>query len=163
MGVGFSMRKDCGLDLFWDFEFDDITKAKPPDTKGVYVIQVRKPGMPPDEIMKSLESHPEQLKGEKVPKDLLTRIGRIQNIGDCPILFIGSSGVRSGSRPTLKTRYRDLTQRHAARYPIWALLHFGWELDFGWKATDRPKELEAELKEKYLNRGRRALPALVVR
>jgi hypothetical protein len=157
------MRKECGLDLFYDFAFEDITTAKPPDAKGVYVIQVRKPGLPPDEIMKRLESHPEQLEGGKVPKDLLTRIGRIRNIGDCPILFIGSSGVRSGSRPTLKTRYRDLTQRHPARFPIRALLHFGWELDFGWKAAENPREQETELKERYLNRGRRAPPALVVR
>jgi hypothetical protein len=157
------MRKDCGLDLFWDFEFDDITKAKPPDTKGVYVIQVRKPGMPPDEILKTLGSHNGHPNGEKVREDLLKRIGRIQNIGDCPILFIGSSGGRPGSRPTLKTRHRDLTRRHTARLSIQALLRFGWELDFGWKAADNPGELEAELKGRYLSRGRRALPALAVR
>ena len=157
------MRKDCGLDLFWDFTFEDITAAYPPDAKGVYVIQVRKPGLPPDEIMKSLESQPGLLEGEKARESLLKRIGRIQNIGDCPILFIGSSGARAGDRPTLKTRYRDLTRRHTARFPVRALLRFGWELDFGWKATENPRELEAELKEKYLNRGRRAPPALLVR
>lgn len=157
------MRKDCGLDLFWDFQFEDLTRANPPDAEGVYVIQVRKPGKPPDEIMKNLESHPGHLKGQKVEKNLLKRIGRIQNIGDCPILYIGSAGTSQKSRHTLAGRYRDLTRRHTARFSVWALLHFGWELDFGWKATDNPGEVEAELRERYLNRGRRALPALVVR
>jgi hypothetical protein len=47
--------------------------------------------------------------------------------------------------------------------PIWALLYFGWELDFGWKADENPKELEKDLKEKYMTRQRRIPPALVVR
>lgn len=153
------MRKDCGLDLFWDFTFEDLTGAKPPDAKGVFVIQVRKPGMPPDEIMDALESHPWHLGGEKAEKNLLKRIGRIQNIGDCPILYIGSAE----GKKTLSGMYRELSRRHTARFPIRALMHFGWELDFGWKVDDNPRDLEAELKEKYLNRGRRALPALVVR
>jgi hypothetical protein len=156
------MRKNCGLDLFWDFQFEDIRTAKPPDAKGVYVIQVRTQGIPPDEIMENLESHPEHLEGEGERRNLLKGAGRIRNIGDCPILFIGSTGGRR-SQPTLKTRFRDLGRSHAARFPIRALLHFGWELDFGWKVTENPREVEAELKERYLNRGRRAPPSLATR
>jgi hypothetical protein len=150
------MRKNCGLDLFWDFTFEDIGTAHPPDMKGVYVIQIRKPGIPADEILKHLES--EHRAGEKVRKSHLERAGRIQNIGECPILYIGSAA----GRRTLSGIFRDLTRRHTARYPIQALLHCSWELDFGWRATENPRELEAELKERYLNRGRRSLPALAV-
>jgi len=153
------MRKDCGLDLFWDFVFDDITRAKPPDTGGVYVIQVRKPGIPPDEIMKNLESHPGHLAGGKGKENLLKQTGRIQNIGDCPILYIGSAA----GKKTLSGMHRELNRRHTARFPIRALLSSGWELDFGWKATENPGEAEAELKERYLNRGRRSPPALGAR
>lgn len=153
------MRKDCGLDLFHDFTFEDITTAEPPDAEGVYVLLVRKPGMPPDEIMESLKSHPEPVTGDKVPKSLLKLAGRIRKIGDCPILFIGSAA----GYKTLSGVHRDIGRHHATHFPVRALLSFGWELDFGWKATDHPREVEAELKERYLNRGRRALPALAVR
>ena len=46
---------------------------------------------------------------------------------------------------------------------VWALLYFGWRLEFGWHESDVPKSAEAELKEKYkaLHDGR--LPALVER
>jgi len=39
-------------------------------------------------------------------------------------------------------RYRDLARRHTALYPRWVLLYFGWELEYGWKVSDEPKELE---------------------
>jgi hypothetical protein len=157
------MGKDCGLDLFWDFEFDDITRAKPPDAKGVYVIRVRKPGTPPDEIIRNLEPHISRLGWEMAGKYLLDRIGRIRKIGDCPIIYIGSAGTNPGSRHTLAGRYRDLVSRHTIQFPIWALLYFGWELDLGWKADENPKELEKDLKERYETRQRRMPPALVVR
>jgi hypothetical protein len=56
-----------------------------------------------------------------------------------------------------------LTRRHTAQYPVFALLSFGWEMDFGWKVTDRPKETEAFLKAEYRKRQKGRLPALVVR
>jgi hypothetical protein len=157
------MGKDCGLDLFRDFEFDDITSAKPPDAKGVYVIRVRKPGMPPDEIIRNLRPHILHLGWKMAGKYLLDRIGRIEKIGDCPIIYIGSAGTNPGSRHTLAGQYRGLVNRHAIQFSIWALLYFGWELDFGWKAGENPKELEKDLKERYETRQRRIPPALVVR
>jgi hypothetical protein len=157
------MREDCGLDLFRDFSFEDLPRAKPPDEKGVYVIRVRTPGIPPDEILQRLVPRISRF-GWKMAEDyLLDRIGRIRNIGECPILYIGSAGTGSTRRQTLASRYRDLTRRHTAQFSIWALLYFGWKLDFGWKVTENPREEETDLKTRYLNRGRRALPALVVR
>jgi hypothetical protein len=29
------------------------------------------------------------------------------------------------------------------RYPLWPLLYFGWELEYGWKGSDEQKEQEA--------------------
>jgi len=157
------MREDCGLDLFWDFTFGDLTSADPPDKKGVYVIRVRTPGMPPDEILQRLEPLISRFGWQMAEDYLRNRISRIQNIGDCPILYIGSAGTNPTSKHTLAGRYRDLTRRDTAQFPIWALLYFGWKLDFGWKVTGNPRDDEAELKAKYLNRGRRSPPALVVR
>jgi hypothetical protein len=157
------MREDCGLDLFRDFVFQDLTSANPPDRKGVYAIRVRTPGMPPDEILQRLEPCISRFGWQMAEDYLLGRISRIRNIGECPILYIGSAGTSPVSRHTLAGRYRDLTRRHTAQFPVWALLCFGWKLDFGWKVTENPRDEEAELKARYLNRGQRSLPALVVR
>jgi len=157
------MGENCGLDLFLDFEFQDITCAQPPEEKGVYVIRVRKAGMPPEEIVQSLAPHVSRLRWEMAEKYLLDRIGRILNISDCPIIYIGSAGTNPGSRHTLAGRYQDLVRRHTIQFPVWALLYFGWELDFGWKVVERPGELERDLKERYETRQRRMPPALVKR
>jgi elongation factor P--beta-lysine ligase len=46
-------------------------------------------------------------------------------------------------------------------YPIWALLYFGWELEFGWKEEEDPRNAESKLKQKYAERHNNKLPALV--
>jgi hypothetical protein len=163
MGGVFAMAKSCPLDLFRDFEFADITKVKPPDTRGVYVIQVRKAGIPANELIKKLIPHLSRLRWKMAQDHLLDRISRILNIADCPILYIGSAGTNPTSKGTLAGRYRDLTRNHPAQLPLLALLYFGWELDFGWKVTDNPRELEAELKNKYQTRGHQKIPALAMR
>jgi hypothetical protein len=125
------MGKDRGLDPLRDFEFHDITEAKPPDAKGVYVIRVRKPGMPPDEIIRNPEPHLSRLGWEMAERYLLDRIRRIRKIGECPVIYLGSAGTNPESRHTPAGRYRDLVNRHTIR----ALLCFGREQDFRSKAV----------------------------
>jgi hypothetical protein len=153
----------CGMDLFTDFTFEDITKANPPQEKGVYVIKVKKRGLPPDEIISQLTTHIAGLCWEMVQASLTSRIARINNITGCPVIYLGSAGTSHASRHTLAGRYRDLASRHPARYPLFALLYSGWELEYGWKVSDEPKELEAELKKEYRKRRKGKLPALVGR
>jgi len=43
-------------------------------------------------------------------------------------------------------RYRDLAHRHTAQYPLWTLLYFGWEPEYGWNVSDEQKALEAAWK-----------------
>jgi len=43
------------------------------------------------------------------------------------------------------------------------LLYFGWELEFGWKKSNRPKQEEEKLKIKYQKLHNGKLPALVAR
>jgi hypothetical protein len=108
----------CGMDLFTDFTFKDITKANPPEKKGVYVIKITKRGMPPDEIISQLTTHIAGLRWEMVEAYLTSRIARISNITKCPVIYIGSAGTSKKSRHTLAGRYRDLASRHTAQYPL---------------------------------------------
>jgi len=133
----------CGMDLFTDFTFEDITKANPPEKKGVCVIKVKKRGMPPDEIISQLTTPIAGLRWEMVQDYLTSRIARINNITGCPVIYLGSAGTGHTSRHTLAGRYRDLASRHTVQYPLWALLYFRWELEYGWKVSDEPKEMEA--------------------
>jgi len=68
---------------------------------------------------------------------------RINNITGCLVISIGSAGTNPESRHMLAGRYRDLASRHTAQYPLFALLYSGWELEYGWKVSDEPKELAA--------------------
>ena len=108
----------CGMDLFTDFTLEDITKANPPDKKGVYVIKVKKRGMPPDGIISRLTTPIAGHHWEMVQAYLASRIARITNITGCPVICLGSAGTGHTSRHTPAGRYRDLAGRHMAQYPL---------------------------------------------
>jgi len=132
----------CGMDLFTDFTFEDITKANPPQEKGVYVIKIKKRGLPPDEIISQLTTPIAGLRWEMVQAYLTSRIAPITTITECPVIYPGSAGTGKKSRHTLAGQYRDPASRHMAPYPLRALLYSGWELEYWWKVSDEPKELE---------------------
>jgi len=98
-----------------------------------------------------------------VSDHILSRIKRIENVSQCPVIYIGSAGTRQDSKNTLRGRYKEFSQRHTAMYPVWALLYFGWELDFGWEEGDSPRDAEDDLKQKYAILHSGKLPALVER
>lgn len=51
------MSEYSSLDLFDDFTFEDITQARRPEEKGVYVIRIRNQGTDPGEIIAALTPH----------------------------------------------------------------------------------------------------------
>lgn len=155
---------DCCSTLFTDFTFQDLENADPPNEKGVYIIKVKSKSEVPPSVM--IEKTRQLLSGidwDFVKKFIMSRVERLDKIGNCPIIYIGSAGGQRGSKNTLRGRYREFSLRHTIMYPIWVLLYFKWKLEFGWKNSVKPKQEEEELKIKYrkLHNGR--LPALVER
>ena len=154
---------ECCRDLFLDFSFDDISRAKPPKQKGVYCIKVLKRGLPTGDIEKEVANHISLLRWEMVEEYLVNRIHRLHNISLCPIIYIGSAGTNTMSKHTLAGRYQDFKLRHTIQYPLWALLFFGWELHYGWMVTGDPAGIEGRIKTAYQERHYGKLPALVSR
>ena len=154
--------KCCG-NLFSDFKFKDIRMAQPPENKGVYVIRVKKRGSPIEEVVRRAKQVIDQLDWTIVSEKMFNRIERLENVKQCPVIYIGSAGTRSSSEHTLKGRYKDFGGRHTAMYPLWALLYFGWELEYGWKEEAQCARLEKSLKKSYKRAHKGKLPALVYR
>jgi len=138
-----------------------MQNAQPPDNKGVYVIRVKKRGKVVKGMMEEVRRAVENLKWDIVGKRILNRIDRLIRINKCPLIYIGSAGTQEGNRKTLKKRYEEFSGRHTAMFPIWALVYFGWELEFGWKKTKNPRDAEDKLKRKYKKQHGNRLPALV--
>jgi hypothetical protein len=156
-------QSDCCQDLFEGFTFDEITRSKPPNKKGVYCIKIQNRGIPTEEIEKILENQISLLRWGMVQDYLLDRIHRIHNIADCPVIYLGSAGTNVMSKHTLAGRYQDFKKRHTVQYPLWALVYFGWELHYGWRVSENSAETEAQLKQQYRDRHQGKLPALVSR
>jgi len=156
-------QENCCAGLYAEFKFEDLRSALLPKKRGIYVIKVRKEGNPAKEIVKPVKQIVENLKWKMVEKHILNRINRLKGINQCPTIYIGSAGYRENSKNTLNNRYKELSGRHTAMYPIWALLYFGWDLEFGWKEESNPKDAECQLKQEYKKKHGDELPALVKR
>lgn len=125
---------ECCSTIFTDFTFQDLTNADPPNEKGVYIIKVKSKSEVPQNVM--IEKTRKLLSGigwDLVTDFIMSRVERLSKIGDCPVIYIGSAGGQRGSKNTLRGRYREFSLRHTAMYPIWVLLYFNWELEFGWE------------------------------
>lgn len=153
----------CCQDLFSGFTFQDIRYASPPDRKGVYIIRVQRRGMSVRETVERVERVVHDLNWPLVGNRMLNRIKRIERINSCPVIYIGSAGTQRGSKHTLKGRYKDFAGRHTAMYPLWALLYYGWDLEYGWREEESPAGLEEALKRRYKQSHADRLPALVYR
>ena len=153
----------CCDNLFRDFIYEDIRHAAPPLLRGVYTIRVRQRGQDVSEILASTEKLLAGLDWHIITTKAQSRLNRLQNIGACNTIYIGSGGTHSDSKYTLAGRYKDFAGRHTIMFPLWALLLHGWQLDYGWKAVDGAKQFEAHLKSAYRQQHHEHLPALVVR
>jgi hypothetical protein len=145
------------------FTFTDIRAAEPPEQRGVYIIRVKQQGTPVIEMMQQAEAIVRQLQWPMVERKMLNRLHRLHQISECPLIYIGSAGTRTESRNTLRGRYEEFAGRHTIMFPLWALLYFGWNLEYGWKIEDTPNTAEAELKRGYQAQHSGKLPALVQR
>lgn len=157
-------QDNCCNAAFSDFVFQDIRTAQPPKSKGVYVIRVKSKGLPVLEIIAYTEQTVAKLQWPMMTKNVLGRVKRIKNINQCPVIYIGSAGTHVRSKHTLLGRYNDFSGRHTVMYPLWVLLYFGWELEYGWRIEpDSPASLEEDLKQIYKQAHNGRLPALVHR
>ena len=155
---------DCCNGLFDAFEFTRFQDAEPPKRRGVYVIRIHRRGTPAEEVREKAVDLAESIGWDVAGRFLCSRLNRLSKIGDCPTIYIGSAGTYAGSKNTLHGRYLELATRHTAKYPIWALLSSGWELQYGWMIVDEnPGAAEAALKERYQEAHGGKLPALVNR
>ena len=155
---------DCCNGLFDAFEFTRFQDAEPPKRKGVYVIRIHQRGTPVGEVHDRAIALAESIGWDVADRFLCSRFDRLSKIGDCPTIYIGSAGTYAGSKNTLKGRYLELATRHTAKYPIWALLSSGWELQYGWMVVDEnPGTAEEALKGQYRKAHAGELPALVSR
>jgi len=144
-------QTNCCDNLLAEFKFENLTTAEPPDEKGVYAIRIKSRNEKTPQIMiektRQLVLHN---RWKSVEGYIMNRVGRLKKITDCPIIYIGSAGTQAGSKNTIRGRHKEFCSRHTAMYPIWVLIYFGWELEFGWKAVaQNPKHGEEELKGKY--------------
>ena len=154
-------QRTCCEDLFSDFTFWDIRAAAPPKTKGIYAVRVTRRGKPVADILQQVGEAIEHLDWPIVGKKMVSRVDRLVKIDACPVIYIGSAGTRPSSEYTLKGRYSDFAGRHTAMYPLWALLYFSWDLQYGWKEGENSASLEENLKRRYKERHSGKLPALM--
>ncbi len=155
---------NCCNGLFDAFEFTRFQDADPPKRKGVYVIRTCQRGTPAEEIRDKAVGQAGSIGWNLAEEFLCSRLDRLLKIGDCPTIYIGSAGTYARSKNTLQGRYRELATRHTAKYPVWALLSSGWELQYGWMIVDdHPGAAEEVLKAQYRKAHSGKLPALVNR
>jgi hypothetical protein len=145
-----SKNQQCGLDSFNDFTYKDIAHAKPPEKPGVFIIKTRKSGTDEIDINDQLIGNFTNIKWKRMYSIFETRLDKIVHMSNCPILYIGSTITSLKSRQTLANQYQELAYCHPITFSLWALLHYNWKLDFGWKVCDNPKKYAADLKTMYV-------------
>ncbi len=154
----------CCDNRFVTFTFEEIREASPPKKKGVYAIRIKARGTPTARMIEESAKLVNKLMWAKVEKYIMSRISRLKEIGDCPVIYVGSAGTRSKSKHTLQGRWQDFCIRHTAMYPLWTLIYYGWDSEFGWLVETRdPEKLENPLKQEYRRDHSGKLPALVAR
>lgn len=158
---------NCCSNLFSKFEFQDLRAELPnneKNKKGVYVIRVKRRDKPVKEIVEQIKQFVRKINWKSAEDFILSRIKRLEMINQCPIIYIGSAGERAKGKPskvTLNKRRKQLSKRHTASYPIFALIYLGWELEFLWKEEVSPRDTEEQLKREYKEAHNGKLPALV--
>lgn len=151
----------CKCDqIFADFRWYDLVTIRMkmlPKDAGVYAVRVRERGKPVEWITSRSHALLGKIGWFSLENYVLSRIRRLENIGDCPVIYIGAAPT------SLRGRYKDMCgERHTAFYPIVALLFAGWKLDFGSFEDNEPAKKERLLKEQF-RKVHGTLPALVQR
>ncbi len=161
--MGNHKQGKCCDELYYEFKFQDLIIAQPPRKKGVYIIRVKNKGENKTTIIEKVQTLVTSINWDLVNTHVMSRVKRLGRIGQCPVIYIGSAGTQPKSKNTLKNRYKELSNRHTAMYPIWALLYFGWKLEYGWKVCEDSKGEEVTLKKAYQQIHQGKLPAIVER
>jgi hypothetical protein len=154
-----SQIMNCCEQLFDDFQFADLRTANPPKQKSLYVIRVKQKGLAPSKIIREVKLVTNKL-GWSIVEDFVdSRMSHLSRIDNCPLIYIGAN--RDKGENTISDRYKEIANRHTIMHPLWALIYFDWDFDFGWKVNSKPESFEKLYKQKYraLHGGRP--PALV--
>lgn len=151
----------CECDhIFTGFLWKDLVTLnanKLPKTTGVYAIRIGKRGEPIERVISRAYEFLGKINWPPFRNHVLSRVHRLEEIRECPIIYIGAAPT------SLQGRYKDLCgRRHTAFYAIIALLFAGWKLDFGWIEDEEPLQKERHLKRQYANLHGN-LPAIVRR
>ena len=150
---GFDIRNVNLKDLNADFP-----KLK---SKGIYLISILKRGENADLVYDKLKIIIDQLKWNMVEIFMNDRVKRICKINDCSIIYIGAAGGQhKDSKNNLIGRYFGFKDSHTIMMPLWALIYFGWELNYHFIAIDNPQILEEKLLQGFKEVHAGALPAL---
>ena len=148
--------------IFNQFIFENIKTISPPNELGVYTIRINKAGEPVDCILKNTKQIIEKLEWNLVTVYMEKRINRISRIEECPYIYIGKAGGENkhNGQKGLYFRFQKFKNNHTAMMPLWVLLYFGWDLEYGYYICNDPQNIENELKISYKGiHG--VLPALV--
>ncbi len=140
----------CNCDrLFSDFKWHELASLRAeqlPRVPGVYVVRVIERGVDPAEARERLLNVISETNWVELLSFVKDRLMRLNRIGDCPVIYIGSSS-------NIRVRFKDLAGlRHTAFFPVLTLLLGTWRLDYGFKTTgsrDEALRLEEWLKMKY--------------
>lgn len=102
---------NCCNNLFDDFTFENLTSAKPPNERGIYVVRVKsRSEVPLNDMIEKTRKLLSGIGWNLVIDFIMSRVERLTNIGNCQIIYIGSARGRSESKNTLKNRYEEFRE-----------------------------------------------------
>ncbi len=133
--LGPRCRCDYIFEGFYWHELATLKASHLPRKPGVYVIRVIEKRDEPINARRNLEEIILRSSWDELIQYVSNRLARLLRIGDCPLLYIGSTD-------SIKSRFKDLAGvRHTAFFPILALLLSNWRLDYGFKTVSTKEEL----------------------
>ena len=95
----------CCNKLFADFKFQNIVDVDPPETKGVYVIRIKKGGKTSiEEMIRRTEKLVSKIGWKMVEEYVVGRVKRLSRIGECPVIYIGSAAPRKRKQKYFKRK-----------------------------------------------------------
>jgi len=159
--------KPCSCDtLFQGFKWHELRLLRSRDlskTPSVYVLRVTEKSEDLSYVSRKILELVENTEWNELIRYVESRLARLDRIGECPVIYIGSTGAR---RSGLRSRLMDLAgRRHTAFFPVFTILVAHWKIDFGFvtcSTVEEARRLEKDIKQRYkeIHGG---LPALVNR
>ena len=155
----FPLGTKCICDeIFKEYEWGELAYLSSmdlPNKPGVYVIRVIEHGKDPRDVSYRLIEELAKTKWEELVKYAYLRIKKLENINNCPVIFIDHS-------VSLRNKYRELAHlKHPLSIVFLGMIIHRWRLDYGFAVTSKDKLVEKyeETLKKYIE-IHRDMPAL---